>query len=211
MGIDTLTESRAVFLDRDGVINRNIYDPETGAYESPHRVEDFQLLPNVIPALTRLRDAGFDLFLVSNQPSHAKGKVTLATLNEIHSQFMAQLSAANLSFKEFYYCFHHPDGIVPEYSGLCRCRKPSPYFLFLARDQYELALSRSWLVGDRSTDITCGVAAGVRTIRVALDRSTEPADDDIIADFNAYDLAHATEIILTEVAATPVTDIGRAR
>ena len=66
---------KAVFLDRDGVINPNVLNPETGCYESPHKVEDFKLFPWTLESLKKLQENGFLLFLVSNQPSYAKGKI----------------------------------------------------------------------------------------------------------------------------------------
>jgi D-glycero-D-manno-heptose 1,7-bisphosphate phosphatase len=153
---------RAVFLDRDGVLNRNIWNPATGKYESPLTPEDFELLPDVIPALQLLRDAGYLLFLVSNQPNHAKGKAGMDTLDAIHRRLETALTAAEISFAAFYYCYHHP-----EFTGECVCRKPSPYFLFEARDAFGLSLAASWMVGDRASDIECGRAAGSRTIEIA--------------------------------------------
>jgi D-glycero-D-manno-heptose 1,7-bisphosphate phosphatase len=186
----------AVFLDRDGVINANIYNPQTGDYESPHRPEDFHLVDGVLPALARLRDAGFQLFLVSNQPSYAKGKTSLAQIEATHARLADALSAAGIAFAAFYYCYHHPEGTVPGYSGPCQCRKPAPFFLFKARDEFPLVLEKSWMVGDRATDIECGRAAGVRTIRVTEDHPAERSPDEIKADFEARDLAHAADIIL---------------
>ena len=88
---------RAVFLDRDGVLNRNVWNPATGKYESPLTPEDFELLPDVIPALQLLRDAGYLLFLVSNQPNHAKGKAGMDTLDAIHRRLETALAAADSS------------------------------------------------------------------------------------------------------------------
>jgi D-glycero-D-manno-heptose 1,7-bisphosphate phosphatase len=152
---------RAVFLDRDGVLNRNVWNPATSAYESPLTPEQFELLPRVIPALELLRDAGYLLFLVSNQPNYAKGKASMYTLNEIHSRLETELTQAQISFTAFYYCFHHP-----AFTGRCICRKPSPHFLFKARETFGVDLGYSWMVGDRQTDIECGHAGGTRTLEI---------------------------------------------
>jgi D-glycero-D-manno-heptose 1,7-bisphosphate phosphatase len=111
-----------------------------------------------------LRSAGFQLFLVSNQPNVAKGKCTLGQLSSIHQRLLSGLAEAGIDFTYFYYCFHHPRGIVSRYSGHCECRKPSPHFLLTAGSQFDVDLRRSWMVGDRQTDIECGRAAGTRTI-----------------------------------------------
>jgi D-glycero-D-manno-heptose 1,7-bisphosphate phosphatase len=195
MGIGEIA-ARAVFLDRDGVINANVYNPANGEYESPHRPEDFRVVDGALPAIARLRDAGFHLFLVSNQPSYAKGKTTLAQIEATHERLVEALNQAGISFSAFYYCYHHPQGVVAAYSGPCQCRKPSPFFLLKARDNFGLRLDESWMIGDRATDIECGRAAGVRTIRVAADHPARRSPNETAADFEAQDLRRATEIVL---------------
>jgi len=193
-----------VFLDRDGVLNRNVLDPTTGEYGAPLAAKDFELAPGALAALLALRRAGFDLFLVSNQPNYAKGKSSLEELAAIHLRLEEELARTGIEFAAFYYCRHHPQGVVSGYSGACECRKPSPYFLLQARDSFALEMAECWMVGDRATDIECGRAAGVRTIRVADDHPSVKlrAAGEIRAEFEARDLAHATEIILGVAAST---------
>jgi D-glycero-D-manno-heptose 1,7-bisphosphate phosphatase len=191
MGIGGVTGGRAVFLDRDGVLNRNVLNTVTGAFESPHRAEDFELLPGVLDALALLRESGYRLILVSNQPSYAKGKTTLAAIKAIHRRLEDSLADAGISLDAFYYCLHHPDGIIREYSGRCECRKPSPYFLLQAKTQFDLDLAKSWMIGDRETDVLCGRAAGVRTIRVAADHPVPEPSPPTVADRTARDLVDA--------------------
>jgi D-glycero-D-manno-heptose 1,7-bisphosphate phosphatase len=176
---------RAAFLDRDGVLNRNIWNPVTGACESPLIPEQLELLPRVIPALCQLREAGYLLFLVSNQPNYAKGKASMETLDAIHGRLEAELAIAGISFAACYYCFHHP-----AITGSCLCRKPSPYFLFAARDIFDVDLTQSWMVGDRASDIECGRAAGVRTVAIG-----SPIYLETEADCVADDLWTAAQII----------------
>jgi D-glycero-D-manno-heptose 1,7-bisphosphate phosphatase len=152
---------RAIFLDRDGVLNRNILNPETSAYESPLTPGQLELLPNVIPALWLLRDAGYLLFIVSNQPNYAKGKASMEALDAIHSKLETALGEAGIAFNASYYCFHHPS-----FTGPCTCRKPSPYFLFKARDIFKVELEKSWMIGDRTTDVECGRFGGTRTVKI---------------------------------------------
>jgi D-glycero-D-manno-heptose 1,7-bisphosphate phosphatase len=195
MGVGSVSGARAVFLDRDGVLNRNVLNPATGAYESPHRVADFELLPGVLAALSRLQASGYRLILVSNQPSFAKGKTSLAALEAIHGRLADMLDTAGVSFSSFFYCYHHPNGVVPEYSGRCECRKPSPYFLLCAAERFGLDLERSWLIGDRETDVLCGRAAKVRTIRVAPDHPVAGPIDPTAADITARDLPDAAVLL----------------
>jgi D-glycero-D-manno-heptose 1,7-bisphosphate phosphatase len=188
---------KAVFLDRDGVINRLVFNPTTGYYESPHLPEEWELLPGTLEALKRLQNAGFGLFLVSNQPSYAKGKTTLENIQAIHDLLHAQLIAAEITFKAYYYCYHHPDGSVEEYTGPCDCRKPKPFFLLQARDEFNLEPGASWMVGDQDTDMECGNAAGVKTILVKNPDSLARRGMSTPR-FEANDLAEAVEIILKE-------------
>jgi D-glycero-D-manno-heptose 1,7-bisphosphate phosphatase len=194
MGTNRVGRSQAVFLDRDGVINRNVLNPTTGEYESPLTPDEFNFLPGALDAMCDLRAAGFLLFLVSNQPNYAKGKSTLATLNAIHGKFLFGLKQKSIEFARFYYCFHHPQGCVPGYSGWCACRKPSPYFLFRAESEFGVDLDSSWMIGDRSTDVMCGKAAGTRTVFI---RTGKPHVNDVAADRVAPDLVMASVEILS--------------
>lgn len=164
---------QAVFLDRDGVLNELVFNPTTGEYESPRCAEQLKLYPYVIECLGKLQKRGYDLFLVSNQPDYAKGKTTLETLINIHKKFDSVLKSHGVHFKEYYYCYHHPNGVVPEYSHECACRKPNPFFLFKAREQYDVELRSSWIIGDQDTDIQCGRAGGTKTILIEEPRSAK--------------------------------------
>jgi D-glycero-D-manno-heptose 1,7-bisphosphate phosphatase len=183
---------RAVFLDRDGVINRNVLNPATGEYEAPLTAADFALIPGVGEALRRLQGAGYLLFLVSNQPNYAKGKSSMAELNAIDAELRRELAGMGVEFAAFYYCFHHPEGIVEGYSVRCACRKPSQFFLLKASKEFGIDLQRSWMVGDRATDIFCGYGAGARTILI---RTKGVAAGGIVPDRTAVDLGAAAEII----------------
>jgi D-glycero-D-manno-heptose 1,7-bisphosphate phosphatase len=157
---------KAVFLDRDGVLNELVLNHVTGEYEPPHSPDDLILFPYMIESLRVLQDADFELFLVSNQPDYAKGKTTLENIYAVHERFDHILKMDGIHFREYYYCYHHPNGIVPEYSVSCECRKPKPYFLLKAAQDYCINLKNSWLIGDRDSDIECGKVAGTRTIMV---------------------------------------------
>ncbi|MEQ8223678.1 MAG: HAD family hydrolase [Candidatus Eremiobacterota bacterium] len=187
--------NRAVFLDRDGVINRLVFNPLTGDYESPHYPEDLELYPWTIEALKKLQKNGYMLFLVSNQPSFAKGKTTLEHIKSIHDKFHNYISDRGITFTAYYYCYHHPHGIIPEFTCTCECRKPSPYFLLKAQEEFRLDMENSWFTGDRDTDIFCGQAAGVKTILIEEEHSGNNRGKSNPA-FFAKDLREAVEIIL---------------
>jgi D-glycero-D-manno-heptose 1,7-bisphosphate phosphatase len=191
MGASQYTHKRAVFLDRDGVINCNVWNPASGAYEAPLTADQFELCEGVLPAMRQLYSSGYELFLVSNQPNYAKGKASLEVLDAIHARLTHALNDAEIPFAAFYYCFHHPDGIVATHSGPCVCRKPSPYFLFQAQENFGIDLKQSWMIGDRISDVECGKAAGTRTIFIC-----EGASNDTDADLRACDLLEAASHIL---------------
>ena len=182
----------AVFLDRDGVLNALVLNPATGKMESPLVPCDLCLLDGVIPALRRLQAAGYPLILVSNQPNYALGKSSLDTLAAIHQRLTTDLSEGGIRLTRVCYCLHHPQGVVDGYSGLCVCRKPSPWFLLRARDDFGYALADSWMIGDQPTDMHCARAAGARSIRIAPDATAGMPE----ADYVVPTLSGAAAIIL---------------
>lgn len=188
----------AVFLDRDGVLNPLVLNPATGRMESPLTPGDLCFVDGAIPALLRLQQAGYSLVLVSNQPNYALGKSTLDTLGAIHNKLETELIYAGVRFTRFCYCLHHPNGVVPGYSGLCVCRKPSPWFLLRARDDFGYKLNRCWMIGDQPTDTQCGRAAGVRTIRVDSGALLPTRHPSPAADYLVWKLPEAVEIILSQ-------------
>lgn len=189
-----ISEVRAVFLDRDGVINQLVYNPKTKEHESPHHESDFQLCPDALPSLSRLQKMGYLLFLVSNQPSYAKGKTTLENIKAIHEKFHSLLLDANIHFRDYFYCYHHEQGIVPEYAVDCCCRKPKDYFLQQAKEKYGLKMADCWLIGDRDSDIFCGQSSGVKTILIT-NQHSKPKQGGSQPDFSALNLPEAVKII----------------
>lgn len=138
---------RAVFLDRDGTLN-----VERNYLRDPAAVE---LLPGVPGALRRLRDAGFKLFIVTNQSGIGRGYYTEADLHRVNARLLELLAPHGVHFEKIYFA---PE--APEQPS--RGRKPSPQFLFDARDEFGLDLARSYVIGDKLSDLECGWNAGVR-------------------------------------------------
>jgi D-glycero-D-manno-heptose 1,7-bisphosphate phosphatase len=202
MGIGSMTNP-AVFLDRDGVINHDWWNPQTHAWESPIHPEDFCLLNGVLESLLALKSVGYHLFLVSNQPSAAKGKCTLNDLKAVHEHFLEILSARQIEFDDFFYAYAHPSGVVPELSGASLTRKPSPYFLNYAIDRFGLGRSECWMIGDRDTDIECGKRAGVRTIRVR-SLGSNTVGENCNPDFTVADLPAAVAVIIAAGLSEPI-------
>lgn len=189
MGIGEVSRP-AVFLDRDGVLVENVFYPDSGEWEAPWSCEDLKLLPDAAGAARALAGGGFALVLVSNQGAYAKGKASLRDLWLTHQRFVELLKAEGIVLDAVFYSFGHPEGIVPYFSGPSLDRKPNPYNVFIAAAQLDLDLSRSWLVGDRLTDVQCALAAGVQPVLVG----------DHAAEHNKYhrapSLAAAAELIL---------------
>jgi D-glycero-D-manno-heptose 1,7-bisphosphate phosphatase len=156
----------AAFIDRDGVLNEGVPDPESGALESPLRVGDVRLLPGVAAALRELADAGFLLVCVTNQPAAAKGKMTVEEVHVVHGRVLELLALDGARFDASYLCPHHPSGVVAELSGPCPCRKPAPGMLLEAADALGIDLGASWMFGDTDTDVEAGAAAGCRTVLI---------------------------------------------
>jgi D-glycero-D-manno-heptose 1,7-bisphosphate phosphatase len=154
MGIHS-ERSRAVFLDRDGVINRTVV--RDGRPYPPASVDALELLPGVAEALARLHDAGYRLVVVTNQPDIARGTQDRAVVDAMHAKL-----AATLPIDDFRVCDHDdPDG--------CNCRKPKPGLLRQAAQAADIDLGASFMVGDRWRDIEAGRAAGCRTIFIDYD------------------------------------------
>jgi D-glycero-D-manno-heptose 1,7-bisphosphate phosphatase len=193
-----VSSARAVFVDRDGVINELVPDPGSGRPESPLRVADVRLVAGAAGALRRLAEGGWRLVGVSNQPSAAKGYISLEELHDIQARVVALLAAEEVRFDDFRLCLHHPDGIVAELSGPCDCRKPAPGMLLAAAGQLGLDLGASWMVGDTDGDVQAGRAAGCRTILAENPDSAHKRTAQLRPDAVVTDLTAAAGIILGE-------------
>jgi D-glycero-D-manno-heptose 1,7-bisphosphate phosphatase len=186
--------TRAVFLDRDGVLNEEVYSERMGRWDAPFVPEDLALTRGVSTALRALSDLGYELFIVSNQAAYAKGSASLRSLWRVHERLVGLLAADGIQLKDSFYAYGHPDGVVPAFTGCCLERKPSPYFLLIAEARYELDMACSWMIGDQDIDVACGQAAGVRTILVANEHAGDRASHSQ-PDFRVADLAAAAAII----------------
>lgn len=142
----------AIFLDRDGVINRSII--RNGNPYPPSNLEEFELLPGAIVSLRKLVDAGYLLIGITNQPDVARGTQSREIVEAINSLIKTQLPIVAI-----YTCYH-------DNKDNCSCRKPKPGLIFQGAFEYNINLSRSWMVGDRWKDISAGHAAGLRTVFV---------------------------------------------
>lgn len=157
---------KAAFVDRDGVLIHLVLNPATGEYESAHHPDDVRFVDGAQEGLRLLSEAGYSLVLVSNQPSHAKGKVGLDALRAVHSRFDESMRDFGVVFLQYGYCYHHPDGVVPAYAKKCACRKPEPQLILSPCGEFDIDPASSWMIGDRASDMECGRRAGCRTALV---------------------------------------------
>lgn len=156
-------KQRAVFLDRDGTLNRCV--------GFLRRTEELELLPGAAEAVRRINDSGYLAILVTNQPQLARGEVTTEGLRQIHNKLETLLGQEGAFLDAIYYCPHHPHkgyaGEIPELKIVCDCRKPKPGMLLQAAERFNIDLGQSWMVGDMQGDILAGNAAGCRTVLIS--------------------------------------------
>lgn len=179
----------AIFLDRDGVINRKA--PE-GRYISTW--EEVEFLPGALDAVATLYAAGFAIVIVTNQRGVARRIVKPESLREMHERMRTILNARGVCVTDVYVCPH-------DIADQCECRKPKPGMLLAAAREHGIDLARSWMIGDKPSDVAAGKAAGCRTILIT---SNGARNHDVAPDLIAPDLTSAARQIL-HPAKSPIT------
>jgi D-glycero-D-manno-heptose 1,7-bisphosphate phosphatase len=173
--------TRAVFLDRDGVLNRVVW--RDGKVASPRRLSEFAIESEAPAALAALKAAGFKLFVVTNQPDVRRGLMTDETLDSIHAALAMSLPVDAIAA-----CRHdNADG--------CGCRKPKPGLLTDLAETWGVDLTASFMVGDQDRDVACGRAAGCATVLLA-----RPYNSAAGADYVVESLSQAISAILHAVS-----------
>lgn len=175
---------RAVFLDRDGVVNRYVPDLR--------KAEDFELLSGAADAIRSINKSGYLAVLVTNQPVLAKGFMGFDELRAVHNRMESLLGAEGAYLDDIFFCPHHPErgfpGEVPELKIECTCRKPRPGMLLAAAAKYNISLGESFMIGDDERDMEAGRAAGCGTVYIG----EATADGDI----RAESLPEALKLVL---------------
>jgi D-glycero-D-manno-heptose 1,7-bisphosphate phosphatase len=162
---------KAVFLDRDGVINRNLNKYVLS-------IESVQIIPRSLQAIANLVKSEYAVVIVTNQSAIGRGLITEEIAQNINSFILEKIQSANGIIDGIYLCPHHP-------KTHCVCRKPNPGMLIQAAAELNLDLENSWLVGDAITDIQASIAANVKPVMVGTGRGTEQA-----ANLNSDKLVH---------------------
>ncbi|MBQ6483340.1 MAG: HAD-IIIA family hydrolase [Anaerolineaceae bacterium] len=183
---DLRNQQKAIFLDRDGTINRYV-----GFLRD---INDFELLPDTAEAIRQINTSGYLAIVITNQPVIARGEVSPEQLEEIHNKMETLLGQEGAYLDAIYYCPHHPDkgfpGEIPELKINCDCRKPKPGMLIKAAEDFNIDLTASWMIGDGKNDVRVGENAGCQTALIS------PVEKDFGQALTASDLLTATSTIL---------------
>lgn len=147
------TDTKVAFIDRDGVINKEI--------NYLHRIEDFQYTENCIKALLQLRNLGYELVVITNQAGIAKGLYSESDYQALTSWYLEDLAKHGIDILAVLHCPHHPEGSIPELSIECNCRKPKAGMLIEAQQSFNIDMDHSILIGDKVSDIQAGINAGI--------------------------------------------------
>jgi D-glycero-D-manno-heptose 1,7-bisphosphate phosphatase len=184
-----MTQSnQAVFCDRDGVIVRDV-----GYLSDPSKIEVLEGVPEAINLLTAQR---FLIVVITNQSGVARGFFPERAVHDVHRNINLLLSEHGASIDSFYHCPHHIDGAIAAYRVACACRKPMPGLLLRAAQELGINLARSFMVGDKVSDIAAGKSAGARS--VIINSRTDTLDDQCEPDWVARDFLDAAQWILAQ-------------
>ena len=161
-----MNKSKSIFLDRDGVLNKNKDD-------YVKNISELEIFPYILEPIKKLQSAGFKIIVITNQSAINRGLMTEKHLNEIHEKIQSFLIPHNAKIDSFYYCPHTP-------AENCSCRKPKTGLLLKAIDDFSIDVNSSWFIGDRDSDIQAGRSAGCKTLKIQHDFNLEKAVDLIL-------------------------------
>jgi D-glycero-D-manno-heptose 1,7-bisphosphate phosphatase len=179
---------RAIFLDRDGTLNVDV--------GFTHRAEDLQLLPNAVAGLARMQELGFVLLITTNQSGIARGYFTEPDMHAFNRALVARLQDEGITISGIYFCPFHPTEGVGRYQNDSPLRKPRPGMILQAAAEHGIELAESFAIGDKTSDILAGQAAGCRTILVRTGVGREHEKDPTAQpDFVADDLLKAARFV----------------
>jgi D-glycero-D-manno-heptose 1,7-bisphosphate phosphatase len=142
---------KALFLDRDGVINKE--------KNYLYKIEDFEFIDGVFETCKYFQDKGYLIIVITNQAGIARGKYSETDFNKLTKWMIKEFEKQNIEISKVYYCPHHPD-----FTGECECRKPKPKMILNAQQEFDIDLENSILVGDKNSDIEAGINAGIKNL-----------------------------------------------
>ena len=158
-------QSKAVFIDKDGTLLENV----------PYNVDpsEIRLMSGALQAAYLLHSCGYELIAISNQSGVAHGYFEECALDGVENRIRELLAPINVPLGGFYYCPHHPEGKIAQYTKTCDCRKPGPGLILRAARERDINLAQSWFIGDILDDIEAGHRAGCRTVLIDNGNETE--------------------------------------
>lgn len=157
---------RAVFLDRDGVINKERLDYVKALHE-------LEMISEIIQPIKMLKENGFLIVIITNQSAINRGLTSHNIVKEIHNYIQDYFRENGITIDGFYYCPHRPD-------ENCDCRKPKPGLILMASDALNIDLSSSWMIGDNDSDVKAATSAGCKAIKISTDFKLSDAVQDIL-------------------------------
>lgn len=147
-------KAKAVFFDRDGVLNVDV--------DYLYKISDLRWIEGAREAVAYLNKLGYKIFVVTNQSGIARGYYTVAQMQALHEYMLREIAACGGKIDKIYYCPHHKEGKVAEFTCDCQCRKPKPGMIEQAFAEYSLDKENSFLIGDGARDVEAAEAAGIR-------------------------------------------------
>ena len=163
----------AVFLDRDGIINELVYEPNSGTIDSPLTNKQVTLMHGISELIKTIKEMGFIIIICSNQPAVGLGKTSLKNFQAVTGKILNLLKKEGATLDYQYYCMHHPFAKIAKYRIKCNCRKPKAGLFLKASFQHNINLKNSWIIGDGVDDILAGQKAGCKTLLLANIKSSE--------------------------------------
>jgi len=188
--MDEKNPKRAIFLDRDGVINKD--------KGHVYKIKDFEFEKNALKGLQLINSKKYLIFVISNQAGIAKGYYTKDDFKKFDQWLKKNLMKKGIKITKTYYCPHHPEGKTLRYRKKCFCRKPEIGLLLKAKEEFNINLNKSYLIGDTTGDILCGGKAGCKTILIKTGYGGEDNLFSAKADFVRNDLYQAIKLINKE-------------
>lgn len=164
---------KAIFLDRDGIINELIYYPESGIIDTPINISQVKLVFGIDQLICKAKKFEYLVIVISNQPARGLNKIKDKGFDLIDKKINDLLLEKDVKLDAFYYCFHHPHAKLAKFRKNCNCRKPKIGLFKKAAKKYDINLSKSWMVGDGVDDIKAGKRAGCKTILLSNINSAE--------------------------------------
>ena len=180
-------KTKAVFLDRDGTINKEV--------DVLRDVKQLKVLPGAAEAIKKINQLGFLAIIITNQPVIARGWLTEKEVDAIHAVLIKRLNKKGAKIDAVYYCPHHPNANLKKYRLVCSCRKPDIGMIKKAVKELKIDIKKSFLIGDSTSDILAGNRIGLKTILVKTGYAGQDGKYKARPDFTAKNLIEAVEII----------------